>query len=198
MYGGLYGGVYGGLYGGLYGGYGYGYWGKRESVPPAELLNRTECFYTRETKVLACHGSTGVEECTAELKCEKPVEFQLYGIGLPESTSDLKFRIFPRKLDNSGWEKDVIGDKHISLYHAGNFTDLGLLVKDKACFEKISQLLRASLRNEIVEIDDSKVTIVGDLMSNTKKQSMTVRDDGSSDFSYKYPYNGKRSHLITY
>jgi hypothetical protein len=165
-----YGGYYGG-YGGLYGG--YGYYGKRDSTPvqtiPDELKNRTECVYTKESSILSCHGPSGVKECSVELRWNKPVSFQLFGLALPveisEVLTEVKYRIFPRKLDNTAWIKEIT-DKEISLYHSEKYNDYGLFVKDKSCFEGLVTVLKSSVRKELVELEDikEKVTLIGDLL----------------------------------
>jgi len=172
-------------WGGLYGGWGmgmgmWGYpymWGKRDAAPsvfekiPTELLNRTECVYSKESSILSCHGVTGLKECPVELKmqADRKIKFELFGLAWPLETSEIisewRFRIFPRKLDNSAWISGTV-DKDVSLYHSEKYNDYGLWVKDQKCFEDLVTLLKASLRRELVELEDKKtqVTIIGDII----------------------------------
>jgi hypothetical protein len=146
-----------------------------------ETFNRTECIFIKETSTLSCIGvESSPVECAAELKWDKPVSFHLFGIAKSELTTDVaeevKFRILPRKLDNSAWRSDVtlVDGKHISLYHSDKYNDYGLLVKDKVCFGKLVALLKLSTRNELVQLEsvlDVKPTafVIGDLLWADKK-----------------------------
>ena len=158
-YGGLYGGLLGygyglGLYGG-YGGYG-GLWGKRDATETEteEMdmpLNRTECVYTKETSMLSCKGLRDIVECQSTLMAEGDIEFELYGLADCEDMDDDKhYRILPRRLDNTAWERDMAGDKRISLYHSKNLDHYGLRINDEECFNRVSELLDASVRREKV------------------------------------------------
>lgn len=172
MWGGMYGGLYGGMYGGLYGGYGGGYWGKREVAPPTEILNRTECIYSMEQTILSCHGPSGIVECLTETTWSTPVEYQMFALGLykdlsAESTTSMKYRVIPRKIDNSGWESglyELNGEKKYASLYSGEQIESGLKVQDKECFSKIVDLLAMSNRKELVEVVSDEVYIIGDLM----------------------------------
>jgi len=170
-------GGYGGYYGGYYPYYGYGYWGKRDATVDVkvplkvreELMNRTECVYTKETSILSCHGPSGVKECPVVLKWDKPVTFEFFGLALPvefsEVLSEVKYRIFPRKLDNSAWTvySDKV-DRDVSLYHSEKYNDYGLMIQDKSCFEGLVTILKSSVRKELVVLGTQTVTIIGDLV----------------------------------
>lgn len=91
--------------------------------------------------MLSCHGSTGVVECKTELINEHPIEFSIFGIGLLEDSNEsIRYRIIPRKLDNSGWESGMYeanGEKKMVLLYADKSENLGLKVRDVKCFEKM-------------------------------------------------------------
>jgi len=180
LWGGLYGGLYGGYYGGLYGGYGYGYWGKREVSPPTEILERTECIYSIETRMLSCHGPSGIVECSTELTWTEPIEFQMFSLGLyTEASSPMKYRIMPRKVDNSGWESAsylLDGEKRFASLYLNEDRESGLKVTDAVCFQKIVDLLALSKRRELVEVDSEQVYVIGDLMV-AKKMPVEEREE---------------------
>lgn len=177
--------LFGGYSGGLYGGYGYGYWGKRDAAPPMSILNRTECIYNQDSSMLSCHGSTGVVECKTELINEHPIEFSIFGIGLLEDSNEsIRYRIIPRKLDNSGWESGMYeanGEKKMVLLYADKSENLGLKVRDVKCFEKMSELFAMSPRKEQVELSSElsvkpTAMIIGDL---TLAREMTEEEEDS-------------------
>jgi len=180
LWGGLYGGLYGGYYGGLYGGYGYGYWGKREVSPPTEILERTECIYSIETCMLSCHGPSGIVECSTELTWTEPIEFQMFSLGLyTEASSPMKYRIMPRKVDNSGWESAsylLDGEKRFASLYLNEDRESGLKVTDAVCYQKIVDLLALSKRRELVEVESEQVYVIGDLMV-AKKMPVEEREE---------------------
>jgi len=187
-----YGGYGWGGYGGYYGGYGgWGYWGKRDAtltetkVPVKvreELMNRTECVLIKETSLLSCHGPSGIKECPVVLKWDKPVTFELFGLALPveitEVLSEMKYRIFPRKLDNTAWTvySDKV-DRDVSLYHSEKYNDYGLMVQDKLCFEGLVSVLKSSIRKELVVLGTQTVTMIGDLMLSHKSPKALLEKD---------------------
>lgn len=180
LWGGLYGGLYGGYYGGLYGGYGYGYWGKREVAPPTEILERTECIYSKETRILSCHGPSGIVECGSEITWAEPIEYQMFSIGLyTDAPSPMKYRIMPRKIDNSGWESAsylLDGEKKYASLYLNEERESGLKITDKVCFQKLVDLLALSKRRELVEVESEQVYVIGDLMMAEK---MPVEEEKS-------------------
>lgn len=193
-YGGLYGGLYGGYWGGLYGGYGYGYWGKRDVTPPTEVLNRTECIFSNETRMLSCHGPRGIVECSTEVTWTEQFDFRMFGLGLyTPAPSPMKYRVLPRKLDNSGWESasyTVDGQrKYASLYSEGS--ESGLRVVNRECFVKLIDLIALSNRRELVEVESEQVYVIGDLMwvarmpSEKEEKSVAERDEETRDSEKK-------------
>jgi chaperonin cofactor prefoldin len=187
-YGGLYGGLYSGLYGGLYGGYGLNYWGRRsaDEKVPEQILNRTECAYVVESGLISCHGPSGIVECETQLTWKQPIDFQLYGIGLfeegkfmsEETETEYRFRIFPRKLDNSGWERGTYSENGVetfaSLYFSESAGYEGLRVKDSKCFFKLATLMNKSARKELSTIsgESKPVTIFGDMIIANDEEMM--------------------------
>lgn len=174
--GGLYGLGYG--WGGLYGMYGmgmYGLWGKRattETVPQVipEVMNRTECVYTKESSMLSCKGYTGIVECESSLRWDGPIEAALFGIADCEEETPVAphFRILPRKTDNSAWKQDRFllntnEEKRISLFYSDKLNHMGLKVLDETCFEKLTSLLNASERREKVFVGDETAVLRGEL-----------------------------------
>ena len=157
-------GAYGmyGMYGGMGYGYGmgmgygygmgmgYGMWGKR-SVEEREMqtatTNRTECVFLRDSTMLSCRGLTGVVECETKIvRPETPettTPFTLYGL----SRSEGLWGIMPRKMDNTQW---LDNNKAELYWSAEESTRYGLRVVDEKCYQKMDELLRASLRNERV------------------------------------------------
>ena len=92
--------------------------------------------------MLRCYGKTKkTVECYTELKFAKPIPTQIFAIARQEEVAaeptESKYRIIPRKLDNSSWLIDQINDIHISLYHSSKYSDYGLFVKDKVCFKNL-------------------------------------------------------------
>jgi len=195
-WGGMYGLGYG--WGGLYGlGFGYPFWGKRaatETMPreilknmplPTEVMNRTECVYTKESSMLSCKGNSGVVECESSLKWDGPIEAALFGIADCEEVSPMAphFRILPRKTDNSVWLKDSFllntnEERRISLFYSDKLNHMGLKVLDEKCFEKMRSLLDASDRREKVFLKDEVLTatIRGDLMITDKLPELKKED----------------------
>lgn len=187
-YGGLYGGLYSGLYGGLYGGYGLSYWGRRsaDEKVPEQILNRTECAYVVESGLISCHGPSGIVECETQMTWKHPIDFQLYGIGLfeegkfmsEETETEYRFRIFPRKLDNSGWERGTYRENGVetfaSLYFSESAGYEGLRVKDSKCFFKFATLMNKSARKELSTIsgESKPVTIFGDMIIANEEEMM--------------------------
>lgn len=189
-------GLYGGLYGGLYRGFGYGYgwgypyyggfWGKRANEP--STIDRTECIYNKETSMLMCHGKTDKQECEAEMKLPKEFSYDLYCIGIMETTPDKHFNLIPRKMDNTGWVKaETTNTEHksISMHQSDKFEDYGLKVEDKECFGKIVKVLGMSKRHEKVffesemnEEPESFEVIAG--LSLLEKMPVEGKADGKS------------------
>lgn len=183
LWGGLYGGMYGGYYGGLYGGYGYGYWGKREITPPQEVLNRTECIWTRESEVLSCHAPSGIVECHTELTWTLPIEYQMFSLGLyTEAPMPMMWRILPRKIDNTGWEsgKYMSNDntmKYASLYNSEELLEKGLRIRSEVCFQRMIDLIATSARRELVEVEGEKLYVVGDLMMAKEMPTELINEE---------------------
>jgi hypothetical protein len=184
LWGGMYGGLYGGMYGGLYGGYGYGFWGKRDVAPPTEILNRTECIYSKEAEMLSCHGPTGIVECKTEITWTTPVDFQMFSLGLyKEASVPMKYRIMPRKIDNSGWESGMYklnGEKKWASLYVEDEIESGLEVDDKECFQRLVDLLAMSNRKELCEVESEEVYVIGDLMI-AKKMPIEEREAEERD-----------------
>lgn len=185
LWGGLYGGLYGGYYGGLYGGYGAGWWGKREVAPPTEVLERTECIYSMEAKTLSCHGPSGIVECNTDMTWTEPIEYQMFSLGLyTEAPTPMKYRIMPRKIDNSGWESAsymLNGEKKYASLYLDEERESGLKVTDKVCFQKLVDLLALSKRRELVEVESEKVYVIGDLMVAKKMPVREVEEETKSE-----------------
>lgn len=143
---------------------------------PADTTNtRAECQYNKEAKLLKCHGKSGEFECETDFKWYEPeTEFNYFGIGMwSESPAEMKFRLVPRKIDNSAWSRDFIKsdgvDKYFSLYFSDKINDFGMKVKDSKCFDKVVELFKSSLRHEKVSIEsedekDYSAWIVGDMV----------------------------------
>jgi hypothetical protein len=102
--------------------------------------------------------------------------------------AEMKFRLLPRKLDNSQWQQDldVEDGKHISLYYSDKYNDYGLKVKEKSCFEELVSLLNLSTRNELVHLESDSAAkptahVIADLMWSKKKPFMPkfLTDDES-------------------
>jgi len=147
----------------------YGYYGKRdatEMTAPKGATNRTECLYVKETSMLSCFGQTEKPvECTAELRWNKPITFKVLALATSEEgglLSEMKYRILPRKIDNTAWQRDLVlegpTEKHISLYHSDKYNDYGIKVKDMTCFKNIVDLLKKSTRNELVHLEGDSTT----------------------------------------
>jgi len=193
LWGGLgslyYGGLYNGYYGGLYGGWGYGYWGKRDTTqtPPAELLNRTECAYFAPTGVLSCHGPRGLVECGANVTWPMEFEYQLFGVGLFDETTTMRYRLLPRRLDNTAWERGVWTDEGVerfaSLYTTEENQWYGLRVRDEKCYTRLVELFRESNRREptVVNGETKPVYVVGDLMVSNELPENLKR----SEYNYE-------------
>lgn len=130
------------------------YYGKRaETERETEMprLNRTECVYTVDNRMVSCQGPYDVVECEAELTWTYPVEFEMFGLS---RTDEGYYRTFPRRLDNSGWDDNNLmynGEYvHTRMYYANETCGLGLRVLDQECFNRVDKVLNASLRNEEV------------------------------------------------
>jgi len=170
MYGGMYGGLWSGYYGGLYGGYGYGYWGKRHTTvaPPQDLKNRTECVFLTTKGVLSCHGPEAMVECPANQTLLNSEQYEMFTIGLfADSETTLRYRIIPRRLDNSGWTKGEYTTGHFATLYSNGSECLGLDVIETECYQRlVSTVLSKSLRREKTFVDDETepVVVIGDLM----------------------------------
>lgn len=148
--------------------------GKRSADHQHETTKQTICVFEKDSSMIICHGNDGEDkECKVEYKFEEP-EFQLYGIGISETEPiDEKYRLIPRKTDNSVWLKDfkmVDGkEKHYSLYHKEEMHDFGLRVVDQKCFKELVDLLKMSTRKEKVFISSDKhdqtAIIIGNFLS---------------------------------
>ena len=116
--------------------------------------------------MLSCFGKTEKPiECTAELRWNKPITFKILALATSEEggvVSEMKYRILPRKMDNTAWQRDVVMDgpteKQISLYHSDKYNDYGIKVKDMTCFRNIVDLLKKSTRNELVHLEGGSTT----------------------------------------
>jgi hypothetical protein len=140
MYGGMYGGLWSGYYGGLYGGYGYGYWGKRHTTvaPPQDLKNRTECVFLTTKGVLSCHGPEAMVECPANQTLLNSEQYEMFTIGLfADSETTLRYRIIPRRLDNSGWTKGEYTTGHFATLYSNGSECLGLDVIETECYQRL-------------------------------------------------------------
>lgn len=109
--------------------------------------------------MINCHGHDDQhKECKVNYEWEEP-EFHLYGIGISD-TIDQKYKLIPRKIDNSAWSKDfkmVDGkEKYYSLYHKEDINDFGIRVIDNKCFQELVDLLKTSKRKEKIYIESDK------------------------------------------
>jgi hypothetical protein len=207
-YGRGYGYGYGRGYG--YGSYGY-YWGKRDAEqqqPPVEVSKKTGCIYDISSKMLECFGAESKFECEVEFKWEShPMEFELFGIGIwKEPNGEMKFRLIPRKMDDSAWVKDYVKvdgvKKYFSMFYSEHIEDFGLKVKDSDCFEKVVDLFKSSPRHETIYIenktdDESVAVIVGDLIF-VNRESKSKRYYGYGYGYYSYPYYSYYSYGYPY
>lgn len=169
-------------------------WGKRSADhKDHDIMKRTECVFVKETSMINCHGDDGKhKECKVESIWEES-EYQIFGIGISETEPlDEKYRLIPRKIDNSAWLEDfeIIDDKerHYSLYHKEAIKDLGLRVVDKTCFNELVDLLKMSSRKERIFIHSDKpnktAVIIGEVI-------MTDKIPENNDKAKRYwPYYG--------
>jgi len=127
------------------------YYYKRDATETMPRLNRTECVYTVDNRMVSCQGPRDVVECETELTWTYPVQFELFGLSRSEEGY---YRTYPRRLDNSGWEDNNLmynGELvYTRMYYANETTGLGLRVLDKECFNRLDEVLNSSLRNEEV------------------------------------------------
>jgi len=73
------------------------------------VSQRTECVYIKNDQTFKCRGPLGEVECEAKWKLDESVKLEMFGIGKPDDFKTTKmFKLFPRKLDNSGWMSNVI------------------------------------------------------------------------------------------
>lgn len=193
--GGMYGGMMGMGYGmmgmgyGMYGmgmGYGMGMWGKRGSAEKPVMdditkmtMKRTECVYTKDTEILSCKGPTGVVECQVDFKFpafENKQDFKLFGIS-QVSESPVSYELVPRKLDNSAWEWLMVDGKKVKLsLWSSEIKNFGLKVEETVCFDKMTALLKTSVRNEKVFIGEAQTYILGDLLVSGKLPKISEED----------------------
>ncbi len=146
----MYGGLWGGMYGGLWGGWGYGgLWGKRavtedmsvRTMALREVLNRTECVYTRKTEMLSCKGTTGIVECQADLELGNgELDFTLFGIS---ELADGSFQLVPRRLDNTAWDFFLLDGVKVpfKLWLDNDVKQTGIEVEESVCWERIVRLV---------------------------------------------------------
>lgn len=162
--------------------YGLGWYGKRSETTPVAV--KTECLYIKNDNIFKCKGPLGEVECDAELELDETIQLEMFGIGKPENfDEDKSIKLFPRKLDNTGWTNNLIKikgeDFNVSI-HQQDSKDIGLMVKESKCFKKVLDLLKDSNRDELINLEDIGHTekIVGDfsvVMRN--KRSMGKYDD---------------------
>jgi hypothetical protein len=171
-WGGMYGGMMGmgyGMMGMGYGMYGMGMWGKRGSAEKPVMdeitkmaLKRTECVFTNETNMLSCRGPTGVVECQVEHYHHS--DYKMFGIS-QVSESPVSYELVPRKLDNSAWEWLMVDGKKVKLsLWSSEYKGFGLRVEENVCFDKMTALLKSSVRNEKIFIGSQQTYILGDLI----------------------------------
>ena len=120
--------------------------------------DRTMCAFFKEHSVLSCKSPTGMADCETASNFEdfSSTKFESFGIG---KSSEGKFSLFPRKLDNTAFLSDSSDKKNakskLSIFADEKLTDFGLKLKDNECFKKIEEVLTGSLRNEIVHLEDA-------------------------------------------
>lgn len=201
--------AYYGYYGYGYGypySYGYGYplniaygiYGKRASgETPAIKVEKTECFYQKETSMLTCFGKYEKQECEATFKMDDKMTYEYFGIGeyKGEASGDKKFALIPRKSDNTAWLDDyftVDGKKsYFSMYQSSKLNDYGLKVKSAECFDKIFEILNKSTRHEKVYIqsvtgENAEIYLIADVAIQDEMPEEEVEKRQYS--SYRYPY----------
>ncbi len=107
--------------------------------------------------MLKCNGVSGVVECPAELKYVPSYKLDFFAIAISEESKleekQIKYSLYPRKLDNSAWTTNVVLDNEtpykISLFQSEKITDKGLRVRDIECFNRIIELFKVSKRYEL-------------------------------------------------
>ena len=141
-------------------------------------------MYIDESKFFKCRGVTGVVGCEAEIKWDKPMTILNFAIAKTSESvnGDVKFNLYPRALDNSGWLSNVVLENDvptkISMYQSDKITDKGIQVKDLACFNQLVALFQASKRDEFIYLKSDlaeKPTdrIIGDLVYAKSEQVVT-------------------------
>jgi hypothetical protein len=173
----------------LYGGYGWGGWyGKRGDVP-SDMPKQTDCVLVKNDNTFKCTGPLGEVECDAEWKWDESIKLEMFAIGKPTDFEVAKwFKLFPRKLDNSGWISNVVkakGEEFNVTLHQGETHDFGLTVKEENCFKKIVDLLKDSKRNEKIWLEDTETSeqIIGDfsLVIRAKRSAGKYSDNDISE-----------------
>jgi len=124
----------------------------------------TGCLYNSVEEELTCEGYQKLVECHATLTWRGRLSSNFFGLGLFEN-DESRFRILPRSVDNTAWERGVERQVYGSLYTSENSGYMGLRVTDKQCYDRIAKLLRDSSRREQVMVNGelTPVTLVADL-----------------------------------
>lgn len=153
--------------------YSYGIYGKRGAgETPAMKVDKTECFYQKETSMLTCFGKSEKQECEAIFKMGDAMDFEFFGIGEYKQvmSGDKKFALIPRKSDNTAWLDNFItaDDKktYFSMYQSSKLNDYGFKVKSVECFDKIFEILNKSTRHEKVYVqsktgENAEIYLIG-------------------------------------
>ena len=132
-------------------------------------------MYIDESKFFKCRGVTGVVECEVEvIKCDKPISILNFAIAKTSDVDgDVKFNLYPRESDNSGWLSNVVLENDvptkISMYQSDKITDKGIKIKDLTCFNQLVALFQASKRDELIYLksdlaEKPTARIIGDLV----------------------------------
>ena len=134
------------------------------------------CIFNTTASILKCYGLNAVE-CPTEAVIDsiRLTTFTSFAIsatpsGDPKKPDLLKYSLYPRKSDKSGWKhskiRDSVGQTHeYALFKSADSSLKGLRVRDMECWEKIIYYFTNSKTIETIRlgtppgrVDDQKIS----------------------------------------
>ena len=124
-----------------------------------ESIKLTTCNFNATKSAIQCNSTLGSQECQV-LAEGIPRNFTLYAIGEAKAANIPQelvwFRIYPRKEDNSGWwfnewSRGAKFSIHPKEKHS--VSDIGFIVTDRICWNKMHVIIRASESFEIIKTE---------------------------------------------
>jgi hypothetical protein len=161
---------------GYWGGWGSGYYGsygfRRRSAEPAKT---SECTYFSNRAMLVCEAPSLRVECASELVMDKlnmPIPVVAIGrtpVGDIKDVKNVRYPLFFES-DKDMWSRtytDASTSKvySFSLFFTPKVGELGLRIKDIACWRKMTTFFTGLTKFEQIRVGSQKIQVLGSVFN---------------------------------